>query len=191
MRRFLPKSLLGQMLLSVALALLVAQTISAVLQYRAAEQRRELGALSGLAFQLVAEPRFEGQPQWRRLRLQRATENPIGAHEQRQTQREESLRAILVEQGIIPAQLEVVTRPISEDAYVMGRLQERPDLRRRKEWSQGDMIVAALQREGSSEWLVSRVPVSSSGPQQLGSLITQTALLYIVLVGGLALLLMR
>ena len=42
MRRFLPKSLLGQMLLSVALALLVAQTISAVLQYRGAEQRREM-----------------------------------------------------------------------------------------------------------------------------------------------------
>ena len=53
MRRFFPKSLLGQMLLSVALALLVAQAISAVLQYRAAEQRRELWALNGLAFQLV------------------------------------------------------------------------------------------------------------------------------------------
>ncbi|HWK40519.1 MAG TPA: ATP-binding protein [Croceibacterium sp.] len=191
MRRFLPKSLLGQMLLSVALALLVAQTISAVLQYRAAEQRREMGAISGLAFQLVAEPRFEGQPQWRRLRLQRTTENPIQPGEQRQTQREEALRAILVEQGIVPDQLEVVTRPISEDAYVMGRLQERPDLRRRSEWSQGDMIVGALQREGSSEWLVSRVPVSTGGPQQIGSLITQTALLYIVLVGGLALLLRR
>ena len=37
LKRFLPRSLLGQMLLSVALALLVAQTISAVLQYRAAE----------------------------------------------------------------------------------------------------------------------------------------------------------
>ena len=59
MRRFLPKSLLGQMLLSVALALLVAQAISAVLQYRAAEQRREFGALNGLAFQLVSEPRFD------------------------------------------------------------------------------------------------------------------------------------
>ena len=38
--RMLPKSLLGQMLLSVAIALLVAQTISAVLQYRASEQRQ-------------------------------------------------------------------------------------------------------------------------------------------------------
>src|SRR5690606_24278760 len=44
-KRLVPRSLLGQMLLSVALALLVAQTISAVLQYGGAEQRRELWAL--------------------------------------------------------------------------------------------------------------------------------------------------
>lgn len=191
MRRFLPKSLLGQMLLSVALALLVAQTISAVLQYRAAEQRRELGALNGLAFQLVAEPRFEGQPRWRRLRVERTTQNPLRPGEHREVHREEALRTILVEQGIIPAQLVVVTRPISEDAYVMGRLQERPDLRSRTEWTAGDMIVAALRREGSNEWTVARVPVTTGGPQQLGALIMQTLLLYIVLVGGLAILLRR
>ena len=131
MRRFLPKSLLGQMLLSVALALLVAQAISAVLQYRAAEQRREFGALNGLAFQLVAEPRFEGEPRWRRLRVERTAANPLLPGETRDTDREEVLRQILVDQGIEPAQLVVITRPISEDAYVMGRLQERPDLRRR------------------------------------------------------------
>ena len=186
MRRFLPKSLLGQMLLSVALALLVAQAISAVLQYRAAEQRREFGALNGLAFQLVAEPRFEGEPRWRRLRVERTAANPLLPGETRDTDREEVLRQILVDQGIEPAQLVVITRPISEDAYVMGRLQERPDLRRRSEWAAGNMILAGLQRQGSSEW-----PVAMGGPQQLGALITQTLLLYIVLVGGLALLLRR
>jgi signal transduction histidine kinase len=191
MRRILPKSLLGQMLLSVALALLVAQAISAVLQYRAVEQRRELGSLNGLAFQLVAEPRFEGQPRWRRLRVERTAVNPLHPGEHREEHREEVLRGILVDQGIEPVQLVVVTRPVSEDAYVMGRLQERPDLRRHREWNDGSMIVAALQRQGSSEWTVARVPVSSGGPQQLGALITQTLLLYIVLVGGLALLLRR
>ena len=191
MRRFLPKSLLGQMLLSVALALLVAQAISAVLQYRAAEQRREFGALNGLAFQLVAEPRFEGEPRWRRLRVERTAANPLLPGETRDTDREEVLRQILVDQGIEPAQLVVITRPISEDAYVMGRLQERPDLRRRSEWAAGNMILAGLQRQGSSEWTVARVPVAMGGPQQLGALITQTLLLYILLVGGLALLLRR
>ena len=47
------------MLLSVALALLVAQTISAVLQYREREQRREMIAANSLAFQLVMEPSFD------------------------------------------------------------------------------------------------------------------------------------
>jgi signal transduction histidine kinase len=179
------------MLLSVALALLVAQAISAVLQYRAAEQRREFGALSGLAFQLVAEPRFEGQPRWRRLRVERTSANPLQPGEMREAKREEVLRNILVNQGIVPARLIVITRPISEDAYVMGRLQERPELRSRGEWTAGNMIVAALQREHSGEWTVARVPVTEGGPQQLGQLITQTLLLYIVLVGGLALLLRR
>jgi hypothetical protein len=67
-KRFFPRSLLGQMLLSVALALLVAQGISAFLLFRAAEQRREMGALNGLAFQLVAEPRFRFPPDRPRTR---------------------------------------------------------------------------------------------------------------------------
>ena len=82
MRRFFPKSLLGQMLLSVALALLVAQTISAVLQYREREQRREMIAANSLAFQLVMEPQFDfrrpsmrspgksNKGRWQRLQLQ-------------------------------------------------------------------------------------------------------------------------
>ena len=57
MRRVLPRSLLGQMLLAVAIALLVAQTISAVLLYRAQEQRREFGVLNGAAFSLAVDVR--------------------------------------------------------------------------------------------------------------------------------------
>ena len=111
MRRFLPKSLLGQMLLSVALALLVAQAISAVLQYREADRRREMVALNGLAFQLASEPRFdfrqskkgnEGRVLWRRLRVQRADAQPLLPGEHREPSREDGLRAILSDQGINP-----------------------------------------------------------------------------------------
>ena len=76
-RSFWPRSLLGQMLLAVAGALLVAQGLSAVLVWRAQEQRRESALIGSLAFQLVAEPRFdfrEGQRSdrpWRRLRIER------------------------------------------------------------------------------------------------------------------------
>jgi len=57
MKRLWPKSLLGQVLLAVALALLVAQSISAVLLYRAGENRREQAALNAAAFRLVTAER--------------------------------------------------------------------------------------------------------------------------------------
>ena len=100
MRHLLPKSLLGQMLLAVALALLVAQAISAVLQYRGAEQRRELWALNGLAFQLVSEPRFDfrqtervetgatSRQNWQRFRVERTAGQPLQPGETRDPTRE-------------------------------------------------------------------------------------------------------
>src|SRR5688572_32002467 len=100
MARLLPRSLLGQMLLSVALALLVAQGISAFLLYREAEQRREMGALNGLAFQLIAEPTFDfrradpkypgedSRRRWQRLRVERTDRQPVRAGEQRDPERE-------------------------------------------------------------------------------------------------------
>ena len=203
MRRFFPKSLLGQMLLAVGVALLVAQTISAVLLYRAAEQRREAGTANALAFQLVAEPRFDyrqsasnrpggdGKRRWQRLRVQRTTLRPLRAGEERNSARESMLRTILQEQGIEPAELFVTSRKVSDDAYVMSRLRERGLLRTRPEWADGEMLVAGLLREGASEWTVARVPVSDREPHRLGALIAQTLLLYLVLVGGLALLLRR
>jgi len=202
MKRFFPKSLLGQMLLSVALALLVAQGISAFLLFRASEQRREMGALNGLAFQLVAEPRFDfrrtdtspgsdGQRRWQRMRVERTAQQPIRAGEERDPEREAQLRSILIEQGLEPAQLVMTTRVWGSDPYVMGRMRERYRGRDLPKWAQADMIVAGLQRPGESEWTVARVPLSNREPRQVGSLLLQTLLLYIVVVGGLAWLLRR
>ncbi|MBT2135485.1 ATP-binding protein [Croceibacterium sp. LX-88] len=187
------------MLLSVALALLVAQAISAVLQYREAEQRREMIAANSLAFQLVTEPRFDfrrpakhnpekgKRGSWQRLRVERTAENPLQPGEVRETQREELLRTILLDQGINPAKLVVVTRHVSDDNYVMSQL----DGREQTEWGEGRMLVAGLLRPGESEWTVARMAIFNREPNQLGALIGQTLLLYVVLVGGLALLLRR
>ena len=191
LRGFFPKSLLGQMLLSVALALLVAQGISAFLLYRAAEARREMGALNGLAFQLVAEPRFEGQRRWQRMRIERTAQNPLRAGERRDPRREAELRAILIEQGLEPGQLIMTTRVLGSDPYVMGRMRERFRGRTLPEWAEADMLVAALKRPGETQWTVARVPMSQREVRQIGGLIGQTLLLYIVLVGGLAWLLRR
>ena len=199
MRRFLPKSLLGQMLLSVALALLVAQGISAFLQYRAAEQRREMIAANGLAFQLVTEPRFDfrrmeprnrartDRAGWRRLRVQKTSEAPLLPGEVSEPEREELLRSILLTQGVEPEKLVVVSRRVSADDYVMSQLQGRE----RTDWSKGRMIVAGMKRDGEPAWTVARWAMAERDPSQLGWLIGQTLLLYVILVGGLAWLLRR
>ena len=198
-KRFLPRSLLGQMLLSVALALLVAQTISAVLQYREAVQRREMIVANGLAFQLVTEPQVDfrrsdtanrgngGKGRWQRLRVERTPERPLQAGETHEPEREEMLRSILQSQGVTPAEVVVLTRPVADDRYVMGQLTGRE----RAEWSDGRLVVAGLLRQGESEWTVARWALSDREPTQLGTLIGQTVLLYVILVGGLALLLRR
>jgi signal transduction histidine kinase len=197
-RHIVPKSLLGQMLLAVAVALFVAQGISAVLLYRAAEQRREMGYANGLAFQLIAQPQIDirqtlrhGGQQSRQLRVEHTSSNPLRPGETIDSRRQQLLRSVLTEQGLVPAQLVVTERRVSDDPYMMGRLRERPELRVRPEFIQGEWIIAGLLRPGAKEWTVARVPLLGSAPRQLGQLIMQTLLLYVVLVGLLALLLRR
>jgi len=204
-RSLLPKSLLGQMLLSVAFALLVAQTLSAVLLYRAAEQRREAGLINSLAFQLVADPRLEYRGftgdgsdaespgrGWRRLRIERAPASPLIRGELRDAGREEELREVLSEQGIATAELVVLARFVRNDAYIMRGLRQRPRWRGEGRWDPGgEMLVAGLRREGEQQWHIARQPLHDAEPRALGSLIFQTLVLYVVLVGGLAVLLRR
>ena len=54
--RLWPRNLLGQTLMALAIALLIAQAISAVLLYRAASERRETALINAAAFQLVVRP---------------------------------------------------------------------------------------------------------------------------------------
>lgn len=202
-KRLLPRNLLGQMLLSVALVLLVAQTTSAVLQYRAAEQRRELWALNGLAFQLVSEPRFDfrqtervapgssTRQSWQRFRVERTLDDPLQAGEARNPSREALIRGILIEQGIEAAEILVTTRKVADDPYVVGRLQARGQWQGAGEWAESEFIVAAMRRPGEAEWTVARWPHGAGEPRQIGSLVLQTLLLYLLLVGGLGLLLRR
>lgn len=202
--RLLPKSLLGQMLLSVAFALLLAQTLNAVLLYRADQQRREAGLISSLAFQLVADPRIDyrgyngdgvrepGESGWRRLRIERTKNSPMKPGEMPDRRREETLRNVLTEQGIAIADLVVVQRPIREDAYIMSGIRARPRWRIEGRWQpDSEMLVAGLRREGDAQWHVARQPMPSGRSRGQSGLIIQTLVLYVVLVGGLAFLLGR
>src|SRR5205085_5822370 len=133
------------------------------------------------------EPRFDfrqnvrgnppGAQPWRRLRVERTPHNPMRPGEKHDTAREAMVRSVLADQGITPAELIVTKRKISTDLFVQGRLRERPDLRNRPEWTQGEVIVAGLRRQGANEWTVARLPLATREPSQIGSLIGQTLLL--------------
>lgn len=200
MRRFLPKSLLGQMLLSVALALLVAQTISVVLRFRAEERRVEIGLVNELAFQLVSDPRIEFAPRGRRgadrqerrrLRIERALESPLAQGEPRNREREQTLRQVLEAQGIAVGQLVVLSREVSRDSFIMNSLQRDPGFLRSRWDPSGELVVAGLKREGEDQWLIARAPRPERSPSTMAGILMQTLILYLVLVGGLYLLLRR
>ena len=197
-RQWLPRSLLGQMLLAVAAALLVAQGISAALQLQAANQRQEARAISTLAFQLVSEPRTEAGEQSRRrdtsrrrrLWIQRTATFPLVQGEQRDVRREMALRTIMAEQGINPEQLLVTTRTWRRDGWVMRQL-AADDRLAQHDWLDHPFVLAAMRRAGDDQWTVARVTLPQGVRSQIGRLVVQTLLLYVVLVGGLALLLRR
>lgn len=203
MRRILPKSLLGQMLLAVALALLVAQLLSGILLFRAEMQRRETGIINSLAFQLIADPRLRIPPPpdapHRRARhgfsrIQRSANPPDIGKGLRDTEREERLHQVLQSQGVNVDQLIVFTRPVLQDPYALRLIQHRGRFaqERYRRWRiKGDLLVAALKRKGQNDWEIVREPLPGTGPQRFGWIVFQTLVLYVVLVGGLALLLLR
>ncbi|TIX48925.1 sensor histidine kinase [Alteraurantiacibacter aquimixticola] len=204
MRRFLPKSLLGQMLLAVALALLAAQTLSGILRFRAEELRRENGLINTLAFQLVADPRVEyrfrdgrdhNRRERRRLRIERALESPVLRGEFTDPERLERLTDVLTDQGVAIDDLVVLSRPVSRDDYIMRglkRIRTDSQIANRDGWDvEGDMLIAGLKRVGEEEWLVARVPLPGPEHGRYIGIIIQTLLIYVILVGGLYWLLRR
>lgn len=205
MRRLLPSSLRGQILLAVALALLVAQTISGALLLRAEQNRREQNLINELAFQLITEPRGERQARGgrrgppiderreerRRLRMERLFTNPQRDGEVRDTQRELSLSDVLAREGVRVGKLVVIKREVRSDKFVQGRLEARPRLLRDRWRADGKMVLAGLQRVGSEQWLIARVPLPPPAPRAAWGVLIQTVVLYLVLLGVLAFLLSR
>ena len=207
--RLWPRSLLGQMLLSVALALLVAQGISAALLWRAEEQRREITILNAIAFRVIGgdegrqgrnhghdrddriADRDRNRPGMRRIRLEHTPTLPIRAGETRQTAREKALEQILSDQGMKPSDLIVVERPLAQDRFLLERARRWHGPDDHRTLAQRKFLLAALREAPDKDWIVARVALPEGTPRGLHTLITQTVLLYIILVGLLALLLRR
>jgi signal transduction histidine kinase len=206
--RVIPRSLIGQTLLAVAVALIVAQAISAVLLYRAAEQRRDTALLNAAAFHLVvgsAGPRGgEGRqmrremrrmaegarsPQRdrgmrrlpRRIRYTTQDTAPLLPGESRHQEGEAVIDAILSSQGVEIAELVVTKRRVVSDPVIAAALQRQPRLRIALAERQ-ELFVVGLRREGASDWEVARVVDPPREGRILGTLLLQTAILVAVLM---------
>lgn len=203
MTRLLPRSLFGQVMLAMAVALLVAQAISTILLYRAAEQRRELALANAAAFQLVTgqartegrrdgvRPRlsrderreFRGPRLPRRLRYSEGAASPLAASDIRLSDREAALREVLEAQGIVIEQLVVARRATLADPLIASAREHFPRLAARLRDAPKEMLVVGLRQQGSDTWQVARLPIPPRDRSIVRTLVFQTVILFIVLFG--------
>ncbi|KPF94048.1 histidine kinase [Novosphingobium sp. AAP83] len=197
--RFWPRSLQGQVLCAIALALLVAQTISAVLIWREQSHRRESSLVSSAAFRLLGpsperrrerdrdnEDRTSG-----RFKLTQSDQSPRRADEVRLGHVERELAEILGAQGFDAAEVVVFERnPLNDPVSIRFIQRHRRELAVFSNQPMPRLIVAAV-RQNSGQWLSTRVLSERGGIMVLAPLVGQTIVLYLVLVGAMALLVQR
>ncbi|MFN3516560.1 MAG: sensor histidine kinase [Novosphingobium sp.] len=201
--RLWPRSLQGQLLLAIALALLVAQGISAALLYRTQAERREAALLHTAALRLFSAAREEGlttlQPrrrggrpdEERQLRVERSETRPPIITTRRIGQAEADLREIMESQGLVLGEVIVAARPLSDDPRLIQRLQRRAAILGREPARPDHLLVATVELPQAKRWLTVRVPVPRNQPALLFTLIGQTLLLYGLMVGAIALIVGR
>ena len=214
--RWWPRSLQGQMLLAIALALLVAQGLSAALMWRMQHERHFAGLVNYAAFSLLGQnPRAplgpplppampqsammlgpDGAPEIgfrmpRPLRVQVEARAPAQAGDRRRPDIEHALRQVLEAQGVEAAHLFVAERDPARDPVIAAWLAEpRARFARPPGGPHPQLIVAAIGRSDGT-WLTARLLAPRTERAVLLSLVLQTLLLYLVLVGAVALILRR
>ncbi len=206
--RLWPRSLQGQMLLGIALALLLAQAVGAMLIYREQADRRQAQLVHTAALRIFGVLRDEGtlppRREQRRLRDSDAFEgpralrheispvSPLRPGERRLRGPEGELREMLEEQGLGIADVIVVPRAVADDPVARRRVERRRALLGSHSAAVPQRaVIAAVQRQGSPNWIVVRVLVPPGNTPPLGGLILQTLLIYALLVSATALLLRR
>ncbi|MGH6786363.1 MAG: sensor histidine kinase [Novosphingobium sp.] len=201
-RRLWPRSLQGQVLLTIALALLLAQAIGAALLYRAQAERRDALLTHTAALRMFAAVREEaglpppfdisGPRRGRGPRHQVTAESPLRAGEKRLTHAEAELSEMLAGQGMPLAQVVVFQRAVSTDPVMAERIARRRELLGRTRIETGRrLVIAAAQPKAGSRWLVVRIAMPRTDARPLAGVIAQTLLIYAVLVGAVALILRR
>ena len=205
-RRLWPRSLQGQVLL--ALALLLAQAISVILLFRMGSRHRDENLTHSLAFRILNS--VQRHPGWARPG---AVEPPPPAGDEHASLRpalvptfapiagdrrwagaEQRLGDILREQDMPVAQVLVVDRAMAADPAAMVEAERRAQVLGRDHAPRPDrVLIGAVQAQPGGPWLLVRamVPHGEAAPQVLASLVLQTLVIYLVLVGVMALVVRR
>ena len=196
--RLWPRSLQGQVLLTIALALLLAQAVGAALLYRAQAERRDAMLTHTAALRISTALREEvglppGPPGTRHgPRHEVSAASPLQAGEVRLPHAEDELREMFAGQGQSFAQVLVFQREVAADPLARQEIAHRRMLLGRPGRGHGrKLIVAAVQPGRGEPWLVVRVMVPSADGRPLAGVIAQTLLIFAVLVGAVALILRR
>jgi signal transduction histidine kinase len=197
------------MLLSIALALMIAQALSGFLIWRAQHDRHEAALVNSAAFRLLGAPPRDrrgggmrdrpdrpplpddGFRLPRPLRLQVAPDRLDLPGDRHLADAEKALRELLEAQGAVPGEVVVIDRNPHSDPVVSrwweqqkrryAGLDDGPPLR---------LVVASL-RQPDGSWLSARMVAPPAERRLLISILLQTVLLYLVLVGAVALILRR
>ena len=194
-----PRSLRGQLLLAIGLALLLAQAISAALLYRAQSERREAALVHGAAMRLFAANHDEAMlgphppgtfEAARQLRVEHLAVAPQRAGDPRSPRAEAELQEILAGQGVAATQVVVFRRPATDDPRIVRRAvrrssilgQHAPPLPR-------EIMVVGIELPGNGGWNVVRLAVPPTERTLLATLVGQTLLLFALLFGAIALIL--
>ncbi len=204
-----PGSLMGQMLLAVAAALLLVQGLGAALVYRAQRERFQAETMSALAFRLIAKTRgMERAPRQMRMgpglfseRLHRYPvqargQAPLLPGEQRDLSAEEKLRDILATQDFPVTDVVVLRRPVAADPFASAALARRAArLALPREViahaRRADLYIAGVRAPQTGGWMIARVRAPPLADALLLPLLLQTLAIYVVLVGVVALILRR
>lgn len=205
-----PRSLLGQMLLAVAVALLLVQGLGAFLVYSAQRDSYENGMLNAAAFRLISETRgpdsmprtprpggapFGGPPP-RGFALEYSTTSPAAPNERRDGHAERKLAQILEDQSFPTSSIVIVHRTIGQDPVAReGAMRRAADHGMTKletaQMMRDHLLIVGVQPADHDSWMVARVRSPRAINILLQPLILQTLLIYIVLVGAVALILRR
>ena len=211
------RSLQGQVLIAIAVALLIAQGVSAGLIWREMHQRHITAFVGGVAMRMIdaasgadslpdsADPQRvlpllpppmpAGGPPDDRLHLPRALKvridraSPLLPQDNHLSEFETTLRDVLIAQGEAPGTLAVVERDPSRDPLLSGLV---PELRERMvHGAHGARLILATEQLGDGRWITVRGFLPSNDRQVVTRVIRQTVLIYLLLTGAVALILRR